>query len=143
MGQASGAPDGREAPFGDAAEPNPARAPWRIKTAALLSSGIAVALGLAPHVLHHAAPIAGAALLAGTGGTMLFGVIGLVASQPFLLRVHRRSGGWGVPAALLTLFAVGFAVSTLVIGPAIRGDDPSSTGRSPEGLSNGHDTEHH
>lgn len=143
MDQASGAPDGRVASHGEAAKLSSSRAPWRIRTAALLSSGIAVVLGLAPHVLHHAAPIAGAALLAGTAGTLLFGFIGLVASLPLLLRVHRRSGGWGVPAALLALFAVGFAVSTLIIGPAIRGDDPSSGSGPTPGVPSGHDTEHH
>lgn len=107
--------------------------PWHVRTVALLSSAVAVVLGLAPHVLHHAGPVAGAALIAGTGGTLLFGVIGLVASVPLLLRVHRKSGGWSVPAGLLALFVAGFALSTLVIGPAIRGDDEvAGSGPTPE-----------
>lgn len=32
-----------------------------------------VFIGLLPHVLHHVGPLAGAALLAGTGGTRRFG----------------------------------------------------------------------
>lgn len=68
---------------------------------ALVSSALAVLLGLAPHVLHHAGPLAGAALLAGTGGSLLFGAIGLLAAIPFLLRVHRRCGNWRTPGALL------------------------------------------
>ena len=36
----------------------------------------AAVLGAAPHVLHHAGPLAGAALLAGVGGKLLFGALG-------------------------------------------------------------------
>ncbi|MGK2877612.1 MAG: hypothetical protein ACSLFF_03395 [Solirubrobacterales bacterium] len=103
---------------------------------------MAVVLGLAPHVLHHAGPIAGAALVAGTGGTLLFGLIGLVASVPLLLRVRRKSGGWSVPAGLLALFVAGFALSTFVIGPAIRGDDQDSGADSAPGLSGDHAGHH-
>lgn len=117
----------------DADPPIAPQPPWHVRTVALLSSAVAVVLGLAPHVLHHAGPIAGAALIAGTGGTLLFGVIGLVASVPLLLRVHRKSGGWSVPAGLLALFVAGFALSTFVIGPAIRGDDEdAASGSTPE-----------
>jgi hypothetical protein len=101
----------------------------RERTAALVSSALAVLLGLAPHVLHHAGPLAGAALLAGTGGSLLFGAIGLLAAIPFLLRVHRRCGNWRVPGALLALFTVMFSISAFVIGPAISGQ--SSGGAKP------------
>ena len=74
---------------------------FRERVAAIVSSAVAAVLGIAPHVLHHAGPLAGAALLAGTGGSLLFGAIGLVAAIPFLLRVHRRCGNWRVPGALL------------------------------------------
>ena len=94
----------------------------RERATAVVSSALAVLLGLAPHVLHHAGPLAGAALLAGTGGSLLFGAIGLVAAIPFLLRVHRRCGNWRVPGALLALFAVMFSISAFVIGPAISGE---------------------
>ncbi|MEO8688358.1 MAG: hypothetical protein ABI611_09065 [Solirubrobacteraceae bacterium] len=83
---------------------------------------------MAPHVLHHAGPLAGAALLAGTGGALLFGAIGLVAAVPFLVRVHRRCGNWRVPGALLALFAAVFSISTFVIGPAISGGEGDSGG---------------
>lgn len=89
----------------------------------LASSAVAAVLGVLPHILHHVGPLAGAALLAGTAGTLLFGAIGLVAAIPFLLRVHRRCGNWRVPAALLATFAVMFSISAFVIGPAISGDD--------------------
>lgn len=95
----------------------------RQRTAAFISSAVAVLLGILPHVLHHAGPLAGAALLAGTGGSLLFGAIGFFAAIPFLLRVHRRCGNWRVPGALLALFAVAFSISTFVIGPAITGSD--------------------
>ena len=93
---------------------------------AVVSSVVAALLGLAPHVLHHVGPLAGAAIVAGTGGTLLFGAIGLVAAIPFLLRVHRRCGNWRVPAALLALFATVFSISAFVIGPAISGSGSSS-----------------
>lgn len=79
-------------------------------------------IGLVPHVLHHVGPLAGAALLAGAGGTVLFAAIGFVAAIPFLLRLHRRFGSWRAPAIALAVFAAMFSLSSLVIGPAISGD---------------------
>ena len=99
----------------------------RRRAAAIASSAVAAVMGVLPHVLHHAGPLAGAALLAGTGGTLLFGAIGLVAAIPFLLRVHRRCGNWRVPGALLATFAVMFSLSAFVIGPAISGSDKSTS----------------
>lgn len=87
------------------------------------------AIGLAPHVLHHVGPLAGAALLAGTTGTLLFGAVGFVAAVPFLIRLHRRFGTWRAPAIALAVFAVMFSLSSFVIGPAISGgDEPSRPG---------------
>jgi len=83
-----------------------------------VSSAGAVVLGVAPHVLHHVGLFAGA-LFAGVGGSLVFGAVGFLAAIPFLLRVHRRTGTWRLPAALLALFAVIFSISTFVIGPAI------------------------
>ena len=83
-------------------------------------------IGLLPHVLHHVGPLAGAALLAGAGGTALFAAIGFAASIPFLLRVRRRFGTWRAPAIALAIFAAMFSLSSFVIGPAISGgDDPA------------------
>ncbi len=101
-----------------------------------VSSAGAVVLGVAPHVLHHIGLFAGA-LFAGAGGSLLFGVIGLLAAIPFLRRVHRRTGSWRVPGVLLALFAVVFSISTFVVGPAITGtgsekkSSPSSGQTSP------------
>ena len=85
-----------------------------------VSSAGAVVLGVAPHVLHHIGLFAGA-LFAGVGGSLLFGAVGFLAAIPFLLRIHRRTGTWRVPGALLALFAVVFSISTFVVGPAITG----------------------
>lgn len=110
-----------------------------------LSGIVAGALGVAPHVLHHAGPLAGAALFAGAGGTLLFGALGFVAAIPMLLRMRRRTGGWRAPAAALALFAAIFSISSFVVGPAIAGDD-SLEERQPAAparpLPAGHD-EHH
>lgn len=110
---------------------------------ALSSLGAAI-LGVAPHVLHHAGPLAGAALFAGVGGSLLFGVLGLVAAVPFLLKVRRRSGGWRVPAGLLALFATVFAISAFVIGPAIAGSESKSSKPAPSGSEQpaGHEAHH-
>ena len=101
----------------------------RERLVAIVSSAVAAVLGVLPHVLHHVGPLAGAALLAGTAGTLLFGAIGLVAAIPFLLRVHRRCGNWRVPAALLATFAAMFSISAFVIGPAISGSDDGGSGK--------------
>lgn len=82
-------------------------------------------IGLLPHVLHHVGPLAGAALLAGAGGTILFGAIGLVAAVPFLRRLYRRFRTWRAPALALAIFAAMFSVSSFVIGPAIAAGDPA------------------
>jgi hypothetical protein len=91
-------------------------------------------IGLLPHVLHHVGPLAGAALLAGTGGTVLFAGIGFVAATPFLLRLYRRFRTWRAPAIALAVFAAMFSLSSFVIGPAISGDEaPARPGIEQDG----------
>jgi hypothetical protein len=88
-------------------------------------AAVAVVAGMTPHVLHHVGLLAGTALVAGSGGTALFGVIGLVASIPMLLRLNRRFGSWWAPAIALAVFTGMFLLSTVLIGPAISGSGPS------------------
>jgi hypothetical protein len=109
------------APLGNDRVRRTARRAW----AALLAAW-AVLVGVVPHVLHHVGPLAGAALLAGAGGRLLFAGVGFVAAVPFLLRLHRRFGSWRVPAVALAVFAAMFSLSSFVLGPAISGwgDDP-------------------
>lgn len=95
-----------------------------------LSGVFAAVMGVLPHVLHHAGPLAGAAIFAGATGSLLFAAIGLVAAIPMLLRLRRRCGGWRVPVAALVAMAAAFSVSTFVIGPAISGED-SDDGAEP------------
>jgi len=104
---------------------------WLARAAAAFTAAVGVIAGVAPHVLHHVGPIAGAALLAGTGGTLLFGGIGFVLTIPMLLRLRRRFGTWAAPGVALAVFAVMFTVSTLWIGPAIRGGSGGSSGDQP------------
>lgn len=108
------------------------RAWWNTAVGALGTLG-----GLAPHVLHHVGPLAGTALIAGAGGTALFGVLGFAASIPMLLRLRRRYHSWWAPAIALAIFAAMFSLSAFVIGPAISGsgnagsepaDSPTPTG---------------
>ena len=97
-----------------------------------LSGALAAVLGAAPHVLHHAGPLAGAALLGGIGGSLVFGVLGFLLAVPLLVRLYRRFGSWRVPAAALALFAAVFSVSTFVIGPAIAGNEGGKNSSQPQ-----------
>lgn len=99
------------------------------------------ALGAAPHVLHHVGPLAGAAVLAGASGTILFGILGLLAAIPFLARLQRRTGSWRMPFVMLAAFAALFVISTAVIGPALF-DDEEQQASSPA-VSPAEHEEHH
>ena len=104
---------------------------WRHRLRAVwnaLVGAIGLLVGLLPHVLHHVTLLAGTALVAGSGGTALFGALGLLASVPFLLRLHRRFGTWRAPAIGLLVGAALFSLSTFVIGPANRGASGASDG---------------
>lgn len=116
----TGSATGGDAPAGR-------RRGWLARAGAAVSVAVGVVTGAAPHVLHHVGPLAGAALLAGGGGTALFAAIGFVLTIPMLLRLRRRFGTWTAPGVALALFAVMFTVSTLWIGPAIRGDAGDDT----------------
>ncbi len=122
--------------------PSVRRGPLRTVWTAI-SGATGVVLGLAPHVLHHIGPLVGTALVAGAGGTALFGVLGLAASVPMLLKLHRRFGSWWAPAAALVVFVAAFVVSTTVLGPLIRGEDNAPTPTpSQVQLPAGHDQHH-
>ena len=96
--------------------------PWGRAWSAVLAAWGAF-IGVLPHVLHHAGPLAGAALLAGTGGRLLFAGIALVVSIPFLLKVYRRFQTWLAPAIALAVMAAMFSISSFVIGPLITGSE--------------------
>lgn len=90
------------------------------RTAATVVSGAVAAIsGVAPHVLHHVGPLAGTALLAGAGGTALFGIAGFALSVPMLLRLRRRFGTWVAPAVASAIFTGVYLFSALVVGPAL------------------------
>lgn len=97
-------------------------------------------IGLLPHVLHHVGPLAGAALLAGATGRVLFAVGGLVAAVPFLRRLRRRFGTWRAPVIALAVFATMFSLSSFVVGPALSGESAS---RSPTIEEDGGHASHH
>lgn len=116
------------------------RATWNA-----LVGGIGIVVGLIPHVLHHVSLLAGTALVAGSGGTAIFGAVGLVASVPFLLRLRRRFGTWRAPAIGLLVFATMFSLSAFVVGPAISGADaerPPTAPTAPRAPSGNHDSHH-
>ena len=99
----------REAPL-----PPRRRTAWTVFTGAV--GGV---VGLAPHVLHHIGPLVGTALVAGAGGTALFGFFGLLASVPMLIKLRRRFANWWAPAIALAVFTAMFLLSAFVIGPLI------------------------
>lgn len=115
-------------------QPRLGRRVWNVIVAAW-----AAVTGIAPHVLHHVGPLAGTALVAGAGGQLLFGIVGLVATIPMLRRLHRRFDSWIAPAIALLVFAVVFAFSTFVIGPRISG----AAGESPQVEATDHDDHGH
>jgi hypothetical protein len=97
-----------------------------VRTLGTVASGaVAVVSGIAPHVLHHVGPLAGTALLAGAGGTVLFGVAGFALSIPMLLRLRRRFGTWAAPAVASVIFTGIYLFSALVVGPALTADGPA------------------
>ncbi len=96
-------------------------------------------IGLLPHVLHHVGPLAGAALLAGATGRILFAAIGFLAAIPFLRRLQRRFRTWRAPAIAVAVFATMFSLSSFVIGPAISGGDAPAR----PGIEQGGHEQHH
>ncbi len=91
-------------------------------------------MGLLPHVLHHVSLFAGAAVVTGLGGNLLFGALGLLLSVPLLRRLYRRFGTWKAPGIAVALFAAMFALAAFGIGPAIVGSspgEPSEPARTP------------
>ena len=112
----------------------PRRTVWTVLTGAL--GGL---VGVAPHVLHHVGPLVGTALVAGAGGTVLFGVLGLAASIPMLLKLRRRFASWWAPAIALTVFTAMFLISSFVVGPLISRPDASAG----PGVTDVDHTEHH
>ena len=129
-----GAPSG---PDTASAAPGRLRAWWNAAVGAL-----GVAAGLAPHVLHHIGLLAGTALIAGAGGTALFGILGLAMSVPLLLRLRRRFASWWAPAIGLAVFAVTFSLSAFVIGPAINGGAGGQPGGGQPTPSVNHSSHH-
>jgi hypothetical protein len=96
-----------------------------------LATVAAAVLGAAPHVLHHVGPLAGAALLAGSTGKLLFGALGFLLAIPLLRRVRQRTGSWAIPGGVFALMAVVFTFSSFVIGPALTGADDQEPTSKP------------
>ncbi|GEL97337.1 hypothetical protein [Cellulomonas terrae] len=96
-----------------------------------LNGALGAVSGAAPHILHHVGPLVGTALVAGAGGTVVFGALGLALSVPFLIRLRRRFSSWWAPAIALLLFAGMFALSTFVIGPRLSGVDSPTQDVAP------------
>lgn len=109
-----------------------------------VSAVVGAVLGVLPHLLHHIGLVAGTAFVAGLGGNLLFYVVGLVLSVPMLRRIHQRFRTWVAPATALGVFTALFALSALVVGPALTGEsDPPEQSTVPTSVPTGDHTEHH
>ena len=95
------------------------------------SAVVGAALGLLPHLLHHISLFAGALVITGAVGNLVFGMLGLLLSVPLLRRVHRRFGTWKAPALALAALTAMFSLSAFVVGPALSGDDSDARPTSP------------
>jgi hypothetical protein len=114
-----------------------------LRTLSTVASGAVAAIsGIAPHVLHHVGPLAGTALLAGAGGTVLFGVAGFALSIPMLLRLRRRFGTWAAPAVASAIFTGVYLFSALVVGPALTAEPAAVEAPASTPSPSGH-AEHH
>lgn len=113
-----------------------------------VGSVLGVVLGIAPHVMHHIGLLAGAALVTGASGNLLFYVVGLLFSVPMLMRLHRRFRTWWAPTIALVVFTALFSLSAFVVGPAISGGGGDGRPRqeepvSPAPITTSDHTEHH
>jgi hypothetical protein len=111
----------------------------RVRAWNVIVAAWAAVTGIAPHVLHHVGPLAGTALVAGAGGQLLFGAVGLIATIPMLRKLYRRFGTWVAPTIALALFGTMFSFSTFVLGPAIS----DTTTQTPQVDTNEHDDHEH
>jgi len=101
-----------------------------------------VVTGVAPHVLHHVGPLAGAALLGGFGGQVIFFALGIALSVPLLLRLYRRFGTLVAPAVAVVAFAAIFTFSSVVVAPLLTNSDdsPATPTEQPQGHGGHHPT---
>ena len=100
-----------------------------------------VITGVAPHVLHHVGPLAGAALLAGFAGQALFFALGMALSVPLLLKLYRRFGTLLAPAIAVVAFAAIFTFSSVVVAPRLTGSDESPATPAEQLHDDGHHPE--
>lgn len=117
----------------------------RSRLRAMVAGAAATVMGAAPHVLHHVGPLAGAAVLAGSTGRLVFGALAFLMTIPLLRRIHGHSGSWMAPALALAAMTGLFALSSFVIGPALTGgsrDARSSPAPTQEVEPAGHESHH-
>src|SRR5512133_1180802 len=105
-------------------------------------AGWAVVAGVAPHVLHHVGPLAGAALLAVFGVKAIFFALGLVLSLPMLRSLYRRFGTLVAPAVAVVAFAAVFTFSSMGITPQLTAYERQQA--APPGIERpaGHESHH-
>ncbi|WP_197711468.1 hypothetical protein [Cellulomonas sp. WB94] len=124
-------PPAQGASLADEGHPEGDQPPRRRTAWTFFTGAVGGVVGLAPHVLHHIGPLIGTALVAGAGGTALFGALGLLASVPMLIKLRRRFSNWWAPAIALGVFTAMFLISAFLIGPLISSPAGSGPDVSP------------
>ena len=106
--------------------------PNRPRLVGAIGTAWATLMGMLPHVLHHIGPLAGAAIIAGTTGIVIFGLLALALTIPVLIRVQRRCGNWRIPAVLLGIMLAAWSASTWVFSPWVQDKlaEPKSSTRT-------------
>ena len=94
-------------------------------------AALGTVMGIVPHVLHHIGVLAGAALVTGATGNLVFFLVGLLFSAPLLRRIHRRFKTPWAPALAVLVFAALFSLSAFVVGPALAGESPAPQVTTP------------
>lgn len=122
-------------------------APGPLRRLRIAAAGVGAALlGATPHVLHHAGPLAGAALFAGVGGTLLFGALGLHCRNPAAAEDAATHRVVAAPGGRARAVPALFALSSFVVAPALTGakDDNGqpSPATSPQPSDGEHDVHH-
>lgn len=91
----------------------------------------AAVTGAAPHVLHHVGPLAGAAIVSGVTGGVVFALVGFLLTIPLLRRIHRHTRSWTAPTLALAALVGVYLTSSFVIAPRLTSSDESGATSPP------------
>ena len=117
----------------------------RARILAVIGGTWAAVVGAAPHVLHHVGPLAGAAIVSGVAGRVVFALLGFALTIPLLRRIHRHTRTWSAPTLALIAFVAIYLFSSFVVAPRLTGSSssgPSKPAPALQPVDSGHDAHH-